>query len=94
MTPLDSYRSLLELSQEMLALAKEQAWDALLTAERRRAAHLASIPAHLPSRNTPEATAIGDLIRQIQTCDREVLEYVQPWMADAGKLLARLAAKP
>lgn len=90
MTPLDSYRSLLELSQEMLALARQQDWDALPAAERRRAALLASIPAQLPARHAPEAAAIGGLIRQIQACDREILEHVQPWMADAGKLLERL----
>lgn len=91
MPPLDSYLKLLELSREMLDLAKQQAWDALLATERRRTVLLVSIPVQLPRQHAPDAAAISGLIQQIQACDREILEYVQPWMADAAKLLARLS---
>jgi len=95
MNLLASYETLLGLSQEMEALARQQAWDALTQLETQRAALLAALPATpLTALPIDRQRAIAAKIRQIQTCDKAVLEYVLPWQEHVGKLLARLAAKP
>lgn len=87
---LETFRNVLVLSEEMAKLAREQAWDALTVKERQRAALLATLPATLPA-NTRDSAALAELIKQIQACDNEVREYVEPWMAHTKSLLARLS---
>ena len=94
MNLLASYETLLGLSQEMEALAREQAWDALTQLETQRTALLAALPAtSLATLSLSKQRAIAAKIRQIQACDQEVLEYLLPSQAHIGKLLTRLAAK-
>jgi len=90
MQALETFRNALVLSEEMVKLAREQDWDALSENERRRAALLAKFSATLPA-NTRDSAALAELIKQIQACDSEVREFVEPWMAHTKALLARLS---
>lgn len=86
-----SYTTLLELSQQMLEQARQQEWESLATTEARRTALLAKLPARMPALSPADSAAIATAIRQIQACDREILEYVTPWREQAATLLSRLA---
>lgn len=86
----DSYSTLLELSRQMLEQARQQEWESLAATEARRASLLAKLPARLPALSPTESAAIATAIRQIQDCDREILEYVTPWREQAATLLSRL----
>ena len=92
MQALDTFRNVLALSEEMAKLAREQAWDALTVTERQRAALLATLLATLPA-NTRDSAALAELIKQIQACDSEVREYVEPWMEHTQGLLTGLSPK-
>lgn len=92
MQALDTFRNALVLSEEMAKLAREQDWDALTVTERQRAALLATLPATLPA-NTRDSAALAELIKQIQACDSEIREFVEPWMEHTRGLLAGLAPK-
>lgn len=91
MTPLPKYAALLELSQQMQVLARNEDWELLAQVEAQRAAMLASLPVALPTLSSTECLAIADCIRQIQACNNEILEYVTPWREQTAKLLSRLA---
>lgn len=84
------FRKALALSAEMAKLAKEQEWEALTATERQRAALLTALPAILPT-NTHDSVALVELIKQIQTFDNEVREFVEPWMEHTKGLLAGLS---
>lgn len=86
-----SYTKLLDLSRQMLELAQRQEWELLATAEAQRASLLAGIPAPHSGLSAAESAAIAATIRQIQSCDSEILEYVTPWREHAATLLSRLA---
>jgi hypothetical protein len=90
MSLLVSYTTLLELSRQMLEQARQQEWESLAATEARRASLLAKLPARLPALSPTENTAVASAIRQIQDCDREILEYVTPWREQAATLLSRL----
>lgn len=88
-----SYTALLEISRQMLEMAKQQNWDALALAQEKRAALIAG----MKTRATLSPAEIGVLaptIKKIQDFDREILEYVAPWRDDVAKLLARLSPSP
>lgn len=89
---LETFRNVLALSEEMVKLARDQDWDALTVKERQRAAMLATLPVTLPA-NTSDSAALAELIKQIQACDSEVREYVEPWMEHTQGLLAGLSPK-
>lgn len=93
MTQLASYTKLLMLSKQMLELAKHQQWESLATMESERAALLSTIPSKYAALAATEISAIGACIRQIQECDRAILDYVTPWREHAEKLLSRLESK-
>ena len=88
MSQLASYTKLLMLSKQMRELAKQQQWESLATMEGERAALLANT-----ALASAEISAIGACIRQIQECDRAILDYVTPWREHAEKLLSRLESK-
>ncbi|WP_265948201.1 flagellar protein FliT [Dechloromonas sp. A34] len=90
MSLLASYTTLLELSQRMLEQARQQEWESLAATEALRASLLAKLPARLPALSPADSTAVATAIRQIQACDREILEYVTPWREQAATLLSRL----
>jgi hypothetical protein len=90
MTQLASYTKLLMLSKQMLELAKQQQWESLATMESERAVLLSTIPSTYTALAATEISAIGACIRQIQDCDRVILDYVTPWREHAEKLLSRL----
>src|SRR5574343_1200886 len=84
------YAELLALSQNMLALAKKQEWDALAEAETIRAQMLPGLPRQPASLGPIVSREIADILRQIQAIDQEVLDYVMPWREHAAALLSRL----
>jgi len=90
MQALETFRNALAISGEMVKLARDQDWDALSAKERQRAAVLAALPTAFPG-NTSDSAALAELIKQIQACDSEVREFVEPWMAHTKALLARLS---
>ncbi|MDP2881471.1 MAG: flagellar protein FliT [Azonexus sp.] len=79
--------TLLELSRQMLELAKQQEWESLAKAQAQRATLIAGMSPGNPA----ELAAMAPTFREIQSIDREILEYVTPWREDVAKLLARLA---
>jgi len=93
MTQLASYTKLLMLSKQMRELAKQQQWESLATMEGERAALLAATSTINTALASAEISAIGACIRQIQECDRAILDYVTPWREHAEKLLSRLESK-
>lgn len=86
-----SYTKLVDLSRQMLELAQRQEWESLATAEAQRASLLAGMPATHSGLLPAESAAIAAAIREIQACDRDILEYVTPWREHAATLLSRLA---
>jgi hypothetical protein len=90
MSLLASYTTLLELSRQMLEVAKRQEWESLAEVEAQRATLLAGISLR-PGLSAAESSAIATAIQQIQTYDREILEYVKPWQEHTATLLSRLA---
>jgi hypothetical protein len=94
MNLLPSYETLLELSQKMEKLASELNWDDLIQTEAERNRLLAGLSnSELGFLPTTEQQAIADIIRQIQSCDEAVREFVLPWQENVSTLLARLAPK-
>jgi len=91
MSLLASYTTPLELSRQMLEQARQQEWESLAATEAHRASLLAKLPARLSALSPADSTAVASAIRQIQACDREILEYVTPWREQAATLLSRLA---
>lgn len=89
------YATLLDLSRQMLELAKQQAWEPLAIAQEQRATLIARLSLANHQAMTPaEQVSVAQTIREIQGLDREVLEYVTPWREDVAKLLSRLAPLP
>ena len=78
----------------MVNQACQQSWEALAQLESQRAALLTELPESLASVQGPERAGVVEIIRQIQECDRAVLEYVMPWREQVGALLARLKTPP
>ena len=92
MDVLETLRNALALSAEMVKLAQEQEWESLTAKERQRAVVLATLPTKLAA-NTRDSVALAELIKQIQACDSEIREFVEPWMEHTRGLLAGLAPK-
>lgn len=90
MTPLVLAREAACLSEEMVKLARAQAWDMLVETERRRATLLAGLSLDgLPYTAKPE---LIELLKRIQQCDSDVRNHVEPWMASVKALLTGLQA--
>lgn len=88
MTPLALAREAVCLSDEMVELARAQAWDTLVETERQRAALLAGLSLDgLPATAKPE---LIELLKRIQQCDSDVRSHVEPWMASVKALLTGL----
>lgn len=87
-----SYAKLLELSRQMQLAARAQDWERLSRNEAERGRLIATLPAQPAYRSTSEAAAIGACLREIQDCDRQVLDYVLPWREQVGRLLGKLTA--
>ena len=88
------YQALLECSQRMVVLAREQAWDDLANAEAARRAIISDMPnSTLQALPLAEQQSIRALDEKIQQCDQTVRDYVLPWQESVGKLLSRLEPK-
>lgn len=90
MSLLARFQSALELSVQMTALARQQAWEQLADLQRQRAELLALPTTDQAPSSAIAAQSIAEIIRQIQTCDEEIRTYVLPWMKDAAVLLQHL----
>ena len=90
MTAPASYTNLHALSRQMLELAKRQEWESLAQLETERTSLLAKISTKYVGLAPAEISAIATCIREIQDCDKEILDYVTPWQAHAAKLLSHL----
>lgn len=86
---LASYRSLLDLSEQMVQRARAQDSAALLQLEEGRKAILAALPDPLPALSAAEVAAIRTTIQEIQACDATVLDIVEPWQAQIARLLGK-----
>lgn len=94
MTEPASYTKLLALTKQMLELAKHQEWECLALLEAERASLLAGISTKHEAQASAETDAIANLIREIQDCDKAILDYVVPWQEHAATLLSRLDPTP
>ncbi|MBL8430372.1 MAG: flagellar protein FliT [Dechloromonas sp.] len=88
------YDTLLALSCQMLALAKQQDWESLAQVQEQRARLIAGLPPALASMTPAEQAAMRLSIQEIQGLDSEILAYVTPWREDVAKLLPRLSPSP
>lgn len=88
------YDTVLALSSQMLALAKQQDWESLAQAQEQRARLIAGLPPALASMTPAEQAAMRLSIQEIQGLDSEILAYVTPWRDDVAKLLSRLSPSP
>lgn len=86
------YTQLLELSRQMQLAARAQDWESLSRCEAERGRLIATLPPRPSYRSTSEAAAIAACLREIQDCDRQVLDYVLPWRQQVGELLGKLEA--
>jgi len=93
MALLDSYQSLLALSERMVMLAHEQDWDQLAALENERAALSATLPDNLAAFPQDAAPAIADTIQRILDCNAVIQEHVAPWMEQVSTLLAAFSRK-
>lgn len=84
------YSKLLEISLHMVELAKHQEWEALTAAESERNSLLAKVPPKPADMSLSDINAMAKAIREIQDCDRAILDYVTPWREHAETLLSRL----
>lgn len=85
------YTTLLDLTRQMLELAKQQSWESLAQAQEQRTTLISGISAKNPALTPAELAAMAPTIREIQGLDRKILEHVIPWREDVAKLLTRLA---
>lgn len=86
---LESYQKLLQLSQQMPALARHEQWDAVAALEDERARLIENLPADTAAHTTSQQQAlIRRTLLEIQACDAQVREYLLPCHALIGKLLA------
>lgn len=90
MTEPASYSKLLTLTKQMLELAKRQEWENLAQLETERTSLLAGISTRYKALAPAETAAIANCIREIQDCDKAILDYVVPWQEHAATLLSRL----
>lgn len=90
MSVLSGYTEALEISRQMLDLAKRQEWESLTQTEQKRSSLLANMAAANLLIPPGDADAIARNIKQIQECDRQILDYVTPWREQAQVLLSRL----
>lgn len=86
-----SYAKLLELSQQMREFAVGQDWEALTRCEAERAGLIAAMPSRPAVFSASEAKAVANCLRQVQNCDRQILDYVMPWREQVATLLSRLS---
>lgn len=93
MALLDSYQSLLKLSERMVALAREQDWDQLAALEKERTALSTTLPDSLAALPPDAAPAVADTIQRILDCNTVIQEHVAPWMDQVSTLLAAFSPK-
>lgn len=91
MNLLQSYQALLQLSSLMADAAECQEWDSLNQLQQQRAAIVAALPQQLPPSAAADATAVRDIILQIQAHDATVLEHAAATREQVGKLLVSLS---
>lgn len=96
MTPLPAgYIRLLELSEQMLMLAKSGQWEALTACEAERARQIAALPARAGSQLSPQqAAALRELLLRVQAVNTEVMEYVTPWREQVARWLPLETSPP
>jgi len=85
------YASLLEISRQMLELAKQQEWEPLTQAQAQRATLIGALSTQQPAPTPAELASVAPAIREIQNLDRQILDLVNPWREDVAKLLTRLS---
>ncbi|MBS1197799.1 MAG: Flagellar protein FliT [Proteobacteria bacterium] len=93
MALLESYQSLLSLSERMVEMAREQDWDNLVALENERTVLSAKLPPSLATLQPNETPAIADAIKRILECNGVIQEHVEPWMAQVSTLLAAFSPK-
>ena len=88
MNTLERCRELLDLSRQMPPLARAERWDELAGLQARRVALIASLPPALSPAPGQPAELLRSILLDIQTCDREVMEFLLPQHTHIAKLLA------
>ena len=88
------YPKILAISQQMAEFAKAENWDALVAAERERAALIGKLPNPATTLPANEARQLAGMISEIMAQDAAVREHVAPWLEHVATLLPALAPKP
>lgn len=86
------YAAALELSQQMLAAARNGNWDELVQLETQRAGMIDRVRNLQGDASPVRHPELETLIRQILSCDEEIQQLVKPWMAEASEILDSLQA--
>ena len=78
------YREILTLSRQMLEAGKAQEWDSLLALEKKRQDLFSTLPA---VSRTPHQMGLSNTLREILSCDGELMDKVEHWLQHARILL-------
>jgi len=78
------YQKILDISRQMQQAGEAQEWDLLLDLEKHRQAQFAALPNNLAGSNSG---AIVQTLKEIQECDRALMEKVESWLQHARILL-------
>lgn len=84
---LDTYRSLRDLSREMVECARAKRWAELASLDARRQGLLELLPHPLPSLPASEGRVLAELIEEVLACHQEISRHALPWMETTSRLL-------
>ena len=77
------HKAILDISRLMLEAGRAQEWESLLALEEQRRSMLAEVPT-VGGQGTRETV---DALKEILTCDKELIEKVDHWLQHARVLL-------
>ena len=81
---LGRYQEMLELSQQMLAFARNGEWEQLAAPEKQRSAIVLNLMKQEDARllDKDEQAKKGELIRDILAADAEIMTLTESWLGD------------
>lgn len=90
MSVLDTYQKIVQLTRQMLAVARAHDWDELSSLGSARDSLLASVPARLPPMTVAENLKVQKAIEEILAAHAEITDHATPWLKHTATLLSAL----
>ena len=84
------YQMILDISRQMQQAGEAQEWDLLLELEKQRQDKFAALPNNVAGKGN--SGAIVEILKEIQECDRALMEKVESWLQHA-RILLRMPPK-